>query len=67
MTLGELFAALQNPNMVVTVMKNNAELTRIYVSGYEQLLTALLSEEVSKITVMNQNAATVELVGQVSG
>ena len=67
MTLNEFFAALQNPNMVVTVTQNNAELTRIYASGYEQLLASLLAKEVSKITVMNQNAATVELVGQVSG
>lgn len=66
MTLEELFAALQNPNMVVTVTQNNLELTRIYVSGYEQLQSSLLAKEVSKITVMNQNAATVELVGQAS-
>ena len=67
MTLNEFFAALQNPNMVVTVTQGNSELTKIYASGYEQLLASLLAKEVSKITVMNQNAATVELVGQVSG
>lgn len=67
MTLQELFEALQNTNMVVSVMKNNAELTKIYVSGYDQLQSSLLSQEVNKITVQNTNAAIVELVGQVSG
>lgn len=62
MTLSEFFAALQNPNMVVTIMEGNSELTKIYASGYEQLLATLLAKEVSKITIVNQNAATVELV-----
>lgn len=66
MTLEELFAALQNPNMVVTVMKNNSELTRIYASGYEQLQATLLAQTVTKITVQNQNAAVVELQGSAS-
>lgn len=61
MTLQEFFAALQNPNMVVAVVKNSSELTKIYASGYEQLQSALLSQTVTKITVQNQNAATVEL------
>lgn len=67
MTLQELFAAFQNPGMVVTVKKNDAELTKIYVSGYEQLQSSLLAQTVNKITVQNQNAAVVELEGQVSG
>ena len=66
MTLQEFFAALQNPNMVVAVVKNSSELTKIYASGYEQLQSALLSQTVTKITVQNQNAATVELQGSVS-
>lgn len=61
MTLEEFFAALQNPNMVVTVMENNVELTKIYASGYEQLQASLLAKEVDTITVMNQNAATIVL------
>ena len=62
MTLSEFFAALQNPNMVVTIKEGNSELTKIYASGYEQLLATLLAKEVDKITIVNQNAATVELV-----
>ena len=62
MTLEELFAALQNPNMVVTVIEGTTELTKIYASGYEQLQATLLAKEVNKITVVNQNAATVNLV-----
>lgn len=62
MTLSEFFAALQNPNMVVTIKEGNTELTKIYASGYEQLLTTLLGKEVDKITIVNQNQATVELV-----
>ena len=62
MTLSEFFAALQNPNMVVTIKEGSSELTKIYASGYEQLLATLLAKEVSKITIVNQNAATVELV-----
>lgn len=61
MTLAEFFAALQNPNMVVTVMENNVELTKIYASGYEQLQATLLAKEVDTITVQNQNAATIVL------
>ena len=59
MTLSELFAALTNSGMVVTVMEDNAELTKIYVSGYEQLQSSLLAKTVDSITVVNQNAATV--------
>ena len=66
MTLDEFFAALQNPNMVVTIRKNDAELTKIYASGFEQLQSSLLAQTVSKITVSNQSAAIVELVGSVS-
>lgn len=62
MTLEEFFAALQNPNMVVTVVEGSAELTKIYASGYEQLQSSLLAKEVDKITVVNQNAATINLV-----
>lgn len=62
MTLEEFFAALQNPNMVITVKKGGTELTKIYASGYEQLLTSLLAEEVSTISILNNNAATIELV-----
>lgn len=62
MTLEEFFDALQNPNMVVTVKEGTTELTKIYASGYEQLQSSLLAKEVDKITVVNQNAATVELV-----
>ncbi len=62
MTLEEFFGALQNPNMVVTVKEGTTELTKIYASGYEQLQSSLLAKEVDKITVVNQNAATVELV-----
>ena len=62
MTLSEFFAALQNPNMVVTIKEGNTELTKIYASGYEQLLATLLAKEVDKITIVNQNQATVELV-----
>lgn len=62
MTLEELFAALQNPNMVVTVIEGTTELTKIYASGYQQLQATLLAKEVNKITVVNQNAATVNLV-----
>ena len=61
MTLNEFFAALQNPNMVVSVTQNNVELTKIYASGYEQLLESLLLETVSKITIVNQSSCTVEL------
>lgn len=61
MTLNDFFAALQNPNMVVSVTQNNVELTKIYASGYEQLLTELLEETVSKITIINQSSCTVEL------
>ena len=66
MTLEDFFAALQNKNMVVAVMKDGVELTKIYASGYEQLLATLLAEEVDKITIQNTNQATVELVGTVS-
>ena len=66
MTLEDFFAALQNKNMVVAVIKDGFELTKIYASGYEQLLTTLLEEEVEKITIANTNNATVELVGTVS-
>ena len=66
MTLEDFFAALQNKNMVVAVMKDSVELTKIYASGYEQLLATLLAEEVDKITIQNTNQATVELVGTVS-
>lgn len=62
MTLSEFFAALQNPNMVVTVKEGNTELTKIYASGYEQLLATLLAKEVDKITIVNQNQATIDLV-----
>lgn len=62
MTLSEFFAALQNPNMVVTITEGNTELTKIYASGYEQLLATLLAKEVDKITIVNQNAATIDLV-----
>lgn len=62
MTLEEFFAALQNPNMVVTVVEGSTELTKIYASGYEQLQASLLAKEVDKITVVNQNAATINLV-----
>lgn len=62
MTLEEFFEALQNPNMVVTVIEGTTELTKIYASGYEQLQDTLLAKEVDKITVVNQNAATVNLV-----
>lgn len=62
MTLEEFFDALQNPNMVVTVKEGNTELTKIYASGYEQLQSSLLAKEVDKITVVNQNAATIDLV-----
>lgn len=66
MTLEELFAALQNPNMVVEVQKNNVQLTKIYVSGYEQLQASLLAQTVSQITVQNVNQALVELAGSAS-
>lgn len=59
MSLSELFAALTNGNMVITVMEDESELTRIYVSGYEQLQSSLLAKTVESITVVNQNAATV--------
>lgn len=59
MTLSELFAALTNANMVITVVENDSELTKIYVSGYEQLQSSLLAKTVDSITVVNQNAATV--------
>lgn len=62
MTLEEFFAALQNPNMVVTVVEGSTELTKIYASGYEQLQASLLAKEVDKITVVNNNAATINLV-----
>lgn len=59
MTLSELFAALTNANMVITVVEDDSELTKIYVSGYEQLQSSLLAKTVDSITVVNQNAATV--------
>ena len=66
MTLSEFFAALQNPQMVVTIKAPGTggaaeELTKIYASGYEQLLAALLARTVDKITVENNKAITVHL------
>lgn len=66
MTLAQFFAALQNPNMVVTINEPGTgesvtELTKIYASGYEQLLAALLAREVDKIEVKSNSAATILL------
>lgn len=61
MTLQEFFAALQNPNMVITVIEDSTELTKIFASGYEQLQSSLLAKEVSTITVINNTQATVVL------
>lgn len=61
MTLQEFFAALQNPNMVITVIEDSTELTKIFASGYEQLQASLLAKEVSTITVINNTQATVVL------
>ena len=66
MTLSQFFAALQNANMVVSIKAPGTggaaeELTKIYASGYEQLLAALLARTVDKITVQNAGAAEVLL------
>lgn len=63
MTLSEFFAALTNTAAVVSVVEmdgeTESELTKVYVSGYQQLLTTLLSREVSYITITNQNTIKV--------
>lgn len=61
MTLLELFSALTNTSMVVTIVRDDEELAKIYVPGYDQLLESLLAETVSSITITNQTAATVVL------
>lgn len=66
MTLQEFFAALQNPNMVVTIQEPDSgeavvELTKIYASGYEQLLASLLARTVDKLTITNNGNATILL------
>lgn len=70
MTLQQLFAALQNPNMVITIQEPGSgeavnELAKIYVPGYEQLQSSLLSRTVDKITVAGNGAATVLLTAAV--
>lgn len=64
MTLSEFLAALNNPQAVVTVLDSetgNPELIKLYASGYEQLLAALLAREVDKVTIVNAAAVTVIL------
>ena len=66
MTLQEFFAALTNKDVVVTISEKDAqeavtELTKIYASGYEQLLTALLARTVDSVTIANQKAVSVVL------
>ena len=70
MTLSEFFAALQNPNMVVTIKAPGTgseveELAKIYAPGYEQLLSATLARTVDKITIGNASAAEVLLTAGV--
>ena len=64
MTLSEFLAALNNPQAVVTVLDSetgNPELIKLYASGYEQLLAALLAIEVDKVSIVNAAAVTVLL------
>ena len=61
MTLNQFFAALQNPNMVVSIFKDNAELTKIYASGYAQLNATLLADGVDAFTITSPSACTVTL------
>jgi len=61
MTLQEFFAALLNTNMIVTVVEDSTELTKIYASGYEQLQSSLLAKTVSTINVVNNNNITIVL------
>lgn len=67
MTLSQFFAALQNGNKVLVTIKENGaentvtELTKVYASGYAQLLTTLLAREISTVTINNQNDVVVVL------
>lgn len=66
MTLQEFFAALTNKDVVVTISEKDAqqavtELTKIYASGYEQLLTTLLARTVDSVTISNQKDVRVVL------
>lgn len=45
MTLEEFFAALQNPNMVVTVVEGSTELTKIYASGMSSFRVHFLQKK----------------------
>lgn len=70
MTLQEFFAALQNPNMVVTIKEPTdgeatVELTKIFASGYEQLLASLLARTVDELTILNNNNAEILLTAGV--
>ena len=67
MTLSQFFAALQNGSKVLVTIKENVsegtptELAKIYASGYEQLLTTILSREIAAIEIKNQNDVIVTL------
>ncbi len=67
MTLYQLLQTLQNAkNMVITVLDgSNAELVKFYAEGYENIVVSILSQDVAKLTISNQNAITV-VVGEVS-
>ena len=68
MTLAELLASLQNAEKIVVTVVNgsdNKELVKFYASGYEQILSSILSQDVAKLTVVGAAAITV-VVGTVS-
>lgn len=67
MTLYQLLQTLQSAkNMVVTVLDgSNKELVKFYAEGYENIVIAVLEQDVAKLTVNNANAITV-VVGEVS-
>lgn len=67
MTLYQLLQTLQSAkNMVVTVLDgSNKELVKFFAEGYENIVIAVLEQDVAKLTVNNANAITV-VVGEVS-
>lgn len=67
MTLYQLLQTLQSAkNMVVTVLDgSNKELVKFFAEGYENIVVSILSQDVAKLTITNQNAITV-VVGEVS-
>lgn len=62
MTLSEFLIALTNSQMLVTILdSDNTELIKTYAPGYAQLVSSLLARTVDKITIVNNQAATIKL------